>query len=112
MQQKPYPLSSLRDGILAVILSDWEGKLVDGMVNQLQFLQVFEVCLMVRALGLKGVEVEPDNKQAFLLCVSELVPPWEVDALVWDIQKLDQWGDLSVRWVRWSANKAAHEVAA
>lgn len=53
---------------------------------------------MATALGLKGVEAELDNKQAILLCVSELVPPWEVDALVCDIRELARLGDLLPRW--------------
>lgn len=53
---------------------------------------------MARALGLKSVEAESANKQAILLCVSELVPPWEVDALVCDIRELARLGDLSLRW--------------
>lgn len=35
---------------------------------------------MVSSLGMQGVSVESDNKQAILLSVSELVPPWEVAA--------------------------------
>lgn len=43
---------------------------------------------MVAALGLKGAMVESDNMEAIHLGVSELVPPWNISALVWDICEL------------------------
>lgn len=68
-------------------------------------------CTMVLKLGIKGVVVEADSRQA-ILSVSEMVPPWEVCAEVMDIQHFAKEGDIRFRWVRREANKAAHEIAA
>lgn len=58
-----------------------------------------EACLMVMALALKGEVTEADNHHAISLSVSELVPPWEVGALVEDIRESALMGDISFSWV-------------
>ncbi|KAI8551508.1 hypothetical protein RHMOL_Rhmol06G0192300 [Rhododendron molle] len=45
-------------------------------------------CVLARDLDLLNVEIDSDCKQAISLSVSELVPLWEVLALVLDIRKL------------------------
>lgn len=56
--------------------------------------------------------MESDNKQAILLSVSELVPPWEVAAVVLDIRELARAGSIMLKWVRRTANRAAKAIAA
>lgn len=69
-------------------------------------------CVMINGLGLKEVEVESDNKQAISLSVSELVPPWKIRAVVQDIRHFANEGNSIFQWIRRSANKLAHEIAA
>lgn len=55
--------------------------------------------------------MESNCKQAFLLSVSELVPPWDVAAIVLDIRDLAKASGIVFSWARQVANKAAHTVA-
>ncbi|KAH7853483.1 hypothetical protein Vadar_002984 [Vaccinium darrowii] len=74
----------------SVVLRNWKGKLMDGMAKSIRAnssldgeLQAIRVaCEMANGLGLKEVEIEFDKKQAISLSVSELVPPWKVNAVV------------------------------
>lgn len=108
------------DGSIAVVMRNWDGKLVDGWAKSVkissplqgELLAIREACLMISALGMKEVSVESDNKQAILLSASELVPPWEASAVVLDIRELARMGGILFKWVRREANKAAQSIAA
>lgn len=43
--------------------------------------------------------------------MSELDPPWEVSAVVWDIKQLGLEMKIKFRWIRRTANALAHAVA-
>ncbi|KAL7221129.1 hypothetical protein ACSBR1_023142 [Camellia fascicularis] len=81
---------------LAVILRDDQGKLVDGVVSTVYSSSVKQeeahvirlACLFLQSLGLSNIQVESDNKEVIVLCVSELVPPWDYSAIIHDIQVL------------------------
>lgn len=45
------------------------------------------------------------------LNVSELVPPWDVSAAVWDIKRLGVEMKIEFGWIKRTANKLAHVVA-
>ncbi|KAH7865092.1 hypothetical protein Vadar_002098 [Vaccinium darrowii] len=107
-------------GVAAIVLRDWKGKVVEGIAKSFQassplqgeLFAIREACLLMEALGLKGMEIESDNKEAIHLSVSELVPPWSVSALVLDIRFLARSNQLVLNWTPRSANKVAHMVAA
>ncbi|KAH7842585.1 hypothetical protein Vadar_007008 [Vaccinium darrowii] len=107
------------DGSITVVMRNWDGNPVDGLAKSVkissplqgELLAIREACLMISALGMKGVSVESDNKQAILLSASELVPPWEVIAMVLDIWELACMRGILFKWVRREANKAAHSIA-
>lgn len=90
----------------SVIFRNWKGKLLDGRAISIQAdssldgeLQAIRVaCEMAKGLGLKEVEIESDNKQAITLNVSELVPPWNVNAVVQDIRHFAKEGKLLFNW--------------
>ncbi|KAI8536446.1 hypothetical protein RHMOL_Rhmol10G0257600 [Rhododendron molle] len=67
---------------------------------------------MIKAMGLRGALIESDNQTAIKLSVSELAPPWEVMAVVWDIRKLKLEEGISFAWIKREANGLAHAVAA
>ncbi|KAI8539114.1 hypothetical protein RHMOL_Rhmol09G0155900 [Rhododendron molle] len=69
-----------------------------------------QACAMVTSLGIRGAEVEADNKQAILLSVSESVPPWEVCYEVSDIRHFAKEGDIKLRWIRRGANKGRPQL--
>lgn len=104
-----------------VILRNWRGKLVGGAAKTVsvcsnlglggELFAIRAACEMLFRLGMKEVVVESDNKQAITLSVSELVPPWNVRALVLDIRQYAKEGAFLFKWVCRSANKVAHEVA-
>ncbi|KAI8525452.1 hypothetical protein RHMOL_Rhmol13G0231200 [Rhododendron molle] len=108
------------EGKLAVVIRDWKGKILDGLTRTTvasstlsgELRAIRAACAMVTCLGIRGVEVEADNKQAILLSVSELVPPWEVSSEVLDIRHFAKEWDIKFRWVRRGANRVAHEIAA
>ncbi|XP_058202876.1 uncharacterized protein LOC131317335 [Rhododendron vialii] len=108
-----------KKGKAVAVLRNWKGKVMEGIARSVhtasslggELYAIRTACEMLLSLGLKEVEVEFDNKQAIALSVSELVPPWSVRALVMDIRDYDKEGALLLRWVRRSANKAAHKVA-
>ncbi|KAG5556475.1 hypothetical protein RHGRI_006921 [Rhododendron griersonianum] len=70
-----------------------------------------EACLFAKALNLSSVCIENDNAQLISLSVSELVPPWEVLAIISDIRLLAREEGLSFRWTPREGNEAAHWVA-
>lgn len=82
----------------AVVLRNWKGKIVDGFARSVhvgsslggELYAIRAACELVIGLGLKEVEVGSDNKQAIFLSVSELMPPWEIRALVVDILDTSQ----------------------
>ncbi|KAI8535287.1 hypothetical protein RHMOL_Rhmol10G0162000 [Rhododendron molle] len=96
------------------------GELVDGStatfpvssILQGELEAIRRACYMVEGLKGSPIMIESDNKRAIELSVSEFVPPWEVFAVVMDIRKLVQQLNLKVEWVKRSANKIAHQVAA
>lgn len=55
--------------------------------------------------------IESDNKMANSLSVSELLPSWEVQAVVLDIRDLRRQHKFDLVWVRRTANRVAHQVA-
>ncbi|KAH7860381.1 hypothetical protein Vadar_012770 [Vaccinium darrowii] len=81
---------------MAVTLRDYEGVLINGAVGsacissplQGELLAIQRACGTGKDLGLHGFEIEFDNQVAIKLNVSELDPPWEVSAVVWDITQL------------------------
>ncbi|KAH7862425.1 hypothetical protein Vadar_004635 [Vaccinium darrowii] len=103
----------------SVVFRNWKGKLLEGRATSIQAdsnldgeLQAIRVaCEMAKGMGLKEVEIESDNKQAISLNVSELVPPWNVSAVVMDIRHFAKEGNFLFRWVKRTANMVAHEVA-
>lgn len=107
-------------GKLAVVIRNWKGEIMDGMARSVfansslsgELSAIRAACNMLIKSKIKGATVEADNRQAILLSVSELVPPWEVSAEVLDIRDLAREGDICFNWVRRAANKAAHEIAA
>ncbi|XP_058223256.1 uncharacterized protein LOC131332968 [Rhododendron vialii] len=108
-----------RDAKCAAIIRDSRGAIVDGRVIDAKIVSslheelvaVRSACGMVKTMGLRGVTIESDNQKAIKLSVSELVPPWEVMAVVWDIRKLCQEEGISCAWSIREANGLAHEVA-
>lgn len=108
-----------QEAVVGAVMRDWEGSLVDGNVAfvrassplQGELLAIRQACGMVRSLGLNEAVIESDNQQAIKLSVSELVPPWEVMALVMDIRQIRQEADLKLVWARREANGLAHVVA-
>ncbi|XP_058189568.1 uncharacterized protein LOC131307174 [Rhododendron vialii] len=112
------PASGLRS-IAAVVLRNWKRKIVDGLAKSVhvrtslggELHAIRAACEMLISLGLKEVEAESDSQQAIHLSVSELVPPWDVRALVIDIRHFAKEGNLLFKWVRRAANRVAHKVA-
>ncbi|KAH7843546.1 hypothetical protein Vadar_018002 [Vaccinium darrowii] len=108
-----------KDAKVAVVLRDWRGSLVDGLVGsevvssplQGELLAIRRACGMAKALNLFGVTIESDNQTAIKLSVSELVPPWEVLTVVLDIREFVSSLGLCLAWVKREANELAHVVA-
>ncbi|KAI8550799.1 hypothetical protein RHMOL_Rhmol06G0135400 [Rhododendron molle] len=78
----------------AVVLRNWKGKVVEGAAKTVstcsslggELFAIRAAYEMLLRLGMKEVVVESVNKQAITLSVFELVPPWNVRALVLDIR--------------------------
>ncbi|KAL7168149.1 hypothetical protein ACSBR2_038565 [Camellia fascicularis] len=78
---------------LAMILRDSHGKLIDGVAfiacsssaKQGEAHAIRLACMFLRALGLSNLQVKSDSQEVIALCVSELVPPWDISALLDDI---------------------------
>ncbi|KAL7189912.1 hypothetical protein ACSBR1_039536 [Camellia fascicularis] len=68
-------------------------------------------CLMIQAHNLSNVEIESDNQLVIQLSVSEMVPPWEISAMILDIRAIALQFHLLFTWTRCSNNKVAHWVA-
>ncbi|KAF7139221.1 hypothetical protein RHSIM_Rhsim07G0138700 [Rhododendron simsii] len=108
-----------QEAACAAVVRNWVGKLIDGHVIsakvtsslQGELLAIRLACAMANSLGLLEVEIESDNQMAIKLSASELVPPWEVGAVVQDIRLLSQSGGFSFKWVKREANGLAHLVA-
>ncbi|XP_028110664.1 uncharacterized protein LOC114309167 [Camellia sinensis] len=104
---------------LAVILQDWKGHLIDGVVSivhtssvtQGEARAIWLACMFLQALGLSNFQVESDCKSVIDLCVSELVPPWECLAYLSDIRSTGQASSFSFSWVPRAANSVAHWLA-
>ncbi|XP_058185931.1 uncharacterized protein LOC131303156 [Rhododendron vialii] len=60
---------------------------------------------------LLDVSIESDCASLISLSVSELVPPWEVSALITDIRKIGAELELSFCWTPREGNEAAHWIA-
>lgn len=55
--------------------------------------------------------IESDNQLAIKLGVSELVPPWDIATIVWDIRQFREELGVTFAWARRKANQLAHVVA-
>ncbi|KAG5561153.1 hypothetical protein RHGRI_004238 [Rhododendron griersonianum] len=106
----------LNRGWGGIILRDNRGNLIDGRRFKISATSAFlaeasvlrEACLFAKALNLSSVCIENDNAQLISLSVSELVPPWEVLAIISDIRLLAREEGLSFRWTPREGNEAAH----
>ncbi|KAI8553628.1 hypothetical protein RHMOL_Rhmol05G0030900 [Rhododendron molle] len=103
----------------AVVIRDNNGILVNGSAVltsvssslQGELVAIRQACGMISDLGYQNALVESDSQVAIKLSVSELVPPWEVSAVVWDIRKMREDLNIIFGWVKRTANKLAHVVA-
>ncbi|KAH7834120.1 hypothetical protein Vadar_012884 [Vaccinium darrowii] len=108
-----------KEATLAVIVRDCKGTLLNGTVNsayissplQGELLAIRRACVMGKDLGLHGFTIESDNQMAIKLSVSELDPPWEDSAIVWDIRQLGLEMKIQFCWIKRTANELAHAVA-
>ena len=66
---------------------------------------------MVSSRQARGINVYSDSKVLISLLSSEMVPPWEVAAVVHDIKKLGAEFGIHFFFVPRSFNRAAHWVA-
>ncbi|KAH7865848.1 hypothetical protein Vadar_011985 [Vaccinium darrowii] len=111
--------STHRPLVVAVVVKDWKGKIVDGITKSVhtssslhgELFVMREACLLISAMGLQDDVVESYNKEAIHLSVSELVPLRDVNALVIDIRELAPVGKAVFNFVRHSTNVLAHSVA-
>lgn len=79
-----------------IILRDSSGRLIDGRRFQISTNSAFlveasvirEACLFAKAFDINSTTIENDNAQLISLSVSELVPTWEVMAIISDIRLL------------------------
>ncbi|KAF7128124.1 hypothetical protein RHSIM_Rhsim11G0009800 [Rhododendron simsii] len=109
----------LNKGWGGIILRDSLGNLIDGRRFRISATSALlakasvirEACLFAKALNLSSVCIENDNAQLISLSVSELVPPWEVLAIISDIRLLAKNDGFSFRWTPREGNEAAHWVA-
>ncbi|KAF7149208.1 hypothetical protein RHSIM_Rhsim03G0017000 [Rhododendron simsii] len=96
----------LKKGWGGIILRDNHGHLVDGRRFRISSTSAFhaeasvlrEACLFAKALNLSSICIENDNAQLISLSVSELVPPWEALAIIFDIRLLASELRLSFCW--------------
>lgn len=112
---------SIHDGraVVAVILRDDQGKLVDGVVSTVYSFLVRQgeahdirlAYLFLQSLGLSNIQVESDNKEVIALCISKLVPPWDCSAIIHDIQVLKLTLHASFAWIPREANGVSHKLA-
>ncbi|XP_028087816.1 uncharacterized protein LOC114288493 [Camellia sinensis] len=104
---------------LAVILRDSHGTLIDGVTSiaysssakQGEAHAIHLACMFLRALGLLNLQVESDSQEVITLCVSEMVPPWDISALLHDIQVVSSSSQVSFAWIPRESNEVAHWVA-
>ncbi|KAL7247442.1 hypothetical protein ACSBR2_002370 [Camellia fascicularis] len=68
-------------------------------------------CAFSHTLNLRQVHVEGDNKVVIDLSVSELVPSWDCQAIIHDIQFARSRRNISFSWSPRSTNRVAHWVA-
>ncbi|XP_028112211.1 uncharacterized protein LOC114310437 [Camellia sinensis] len=109
----------LQGAVLAVILRDSKGNLLDGCAKSCEASSAAQAkahairlaYLMAQALNLSRVEIESDNKSVISLCIFETVPPWEYSAIILDIRGLASPNSISFSWTRRTNNEAAHWVA-
>lgn len=77
-----------------------------------EVLVVREACIFCIKGGLSGVCLESDSSGVVSWCIkSDGVPPWEIAAVVSDIQVLASRGDLSFSAVRRSVDEVANWAA-
>ncbi|XP_028076555.1 uncharacterized protein LOC114278664 [Camellia sinensis] len=104
---------------IAVVLRDWEGKLIAGStstmlsssVSQSEARAVRLACLLASSLALANLHVESDNKSVIKLSATELDPPSESLAIFHDICASRSRLGLLFRWIPRTANKVAHWLA-
>ncbi|KAL7212958.1 hypothetical protein ACSBR2_015621 [Camellia fascicularis] len=68
-------------------------------------------CAFSHTLNLRQVHVEGDNKSVINLSVSELVPPWDCQAIIHDIRSAQFRRNISFSWTPRNTNRVAHWVA-
>ncbi|KAI8023873.1 hypothetical protein LOK49_LG03G02684 [Camellia lanceoleosa] len=108
-----------KGGVVAVLMRNAQGKLIDRLVREVAITSVFQgealvlrlACVMCDALNLNWVEIEGDNQRAIKLCVFEDVPPWECATIYADLRALAHRCELTFSWCPWSANSTAHWTA-
>lgn len=96
------------DAKVSVTIRDWKGSLINGMVGSVkissslqgELLAICQGCGMIKDLGMMEGLVELDNQLAIKLSVSELIPPWEVLAVVGDIRQMKDELGISFGWVK------------
>ncbi|KAL7171374.1 hypothetical protein ACSBR2_036095 [Camellia fascicularis] len=74
-------------------MRDWRGNLLDGITTTVQASSTTQgearavqmACAFSQTLNLSHVQVENDNQNVIDLSVSELVPPWDFQAVIHDI---------------------------
>ncbi|XP_028067873.1 uncharacterized protein LOC114270535 [Camellia sinensis] len=101
--------------VMAVILRDSKGNLLDGCAKSIKASSAVQAeahavcmaCLMAQALILSQVEIKVTTK----CCVSEIVPPWEYNAVIMGIRGLASPTSVLFSWTRRNNNEAAHWVA-
>ncbi|CAL5399760.1 unnamed protein product [Camellia sinensis] len=102
---------------LAVILSDWKGRLVDGVVSMVQSLIQGEAravrlaYLFLRALGLSNVQVKSDKKSVIELSASELDPLCDCLVCIHDIRFLGLESSFTFSWAPRTANRVVDWLA-
>ncbi|CAL5387174.1 unnamed protein product [Camellia sinensis] len=104
---------------LAAILRDSHGTLLDGVTSiaysssakQGEARAIRLACMFLRALGILNLQVESDSQEVITLCVSEMVPPWDIAALLHDIQVVSSSSHVSFAWIPRESNEVAHWVA-
>ncbi|XP_028108649.1 uncharacterized protein LOC114307439 [Camellia sinensis] len=104
---------------LAVILRDSHGTLIDGVTSiaysssakQEKAHAIRLACMFLRALGFLNLQVESDSQEVITLCISEMAPPWDIAALLHDIQVVSSSSQVSFAWIPKQSNAVGHWVA-
>lgn len=93
------------------LLNEKKFKVIGNSALICEAMALREACFMAKALNLRSVEIESDNKDLIALSVSELVPPWDYACLIHDIRVLVSDLNLSLLWIPRQVNRVVHWVA-